>query len=163
MAGRTAYTDDTKAKVYAVLAANDGNIKRTARETHIPENTVRRWKEQFKLNPPPTDLVDKAVNAFLTTAEYVRDYALETLIAKIPMAKPSELITIVGVLDDKITRTKGLATSRVEAVVKLPSADDLRSILGPAVQAAIDSANTRQEEIIDGQIIEEAEIRTLPA
>jgi transposase-like protein len=49
---------EDKKRVYAALASNGGNVKRTARETSISTTTVRRWKEQFKENPPGEHLTD---------------------------------------------------------------------------------------------------------
>lgn len=163
MAGRSTYTEADRAKVFTVLAANDGNIKRTARETNVPENTVRRWKKEFISNPPDTEQVTVAVDEFLETAEVVRGFALEMLLVKIPIAKPSELITIVGVLDDKITRAKGLATQRTEHVLTLPTAEELRNVLGPAIQQAIIAAETRQDEIVEAEIVAEVDVMSLPA
>lgn len=158
------YTEADRAKVYIVLASNDQNVKRTARETGIPENTVRRWKQLFIQNGPPVieeDLV-RDVGDFLETAEKTRWKAIQVLDQKIPDAKPSELITIVGVLSDKIDRVKGLAIGRVEHVHALPSPDEIRESLGAALQGVLDAAQQRQHEIIDAEIVEQSQSGELP-
>lgn len=108
------------------------------------------------------EAVNQAVTAFSVDADRVRGKALAALEVQIDtgQAKARELITIVGVLDDKVTRARGLATSRTEHTIALPSADDLRAVLGPAVQQALDAAARRENEI-EGFIIEEAEVREL--
>lgn len=41
-----------RSTVYTTLLANEGNVKRTARDTGVNESTVRRWKREFETNPP---------------------------------------------------------------------------------------------------------------
>jgi transposase-like protein len=162
MAGRSAYTDADRARVYAVLLANDGNVKRTARETGYPENTVRRWKTQFTEDgPPPQDVVEEAVNTYVGNMERVRDLALVALETKIRNGelKGSELITTIGVLDDKTTRARGAATSRHEHVMTLPSAEDIKAVLMPAIQQGIDAAKERQADVLESVVVE---VRELP-
>ena len=65
MAGKSQYSDSDKARVYTTLLANEGNVKRSSRETGVPEATVRRWKNEFEENPPPVEVVAEAVADFL--------------------------------------------------------------------------------------------------
>lgn len=159
MAGRATYTEEDKARVFVALTANGGNIKRTSRETETPENTVRRWKHQWEAEgPPPEEVVASAVTNFATDAERVRNKALLEIERKLPEAKVGELNAVVGTLTDKINLIMGLATSRQEHVMALPSPDELRAILGPAVQAAIGRAASRQDDIVDAELVEPAAI-----
>lgn len=48
---RPRHSEDVKARVYAALLVNGGNVKRTARETGINATTVRRWKRSFTSDP----------------------------------------------------------------------------------------------------------------
>lgn len=156
MAGRATYTETDKARIYAVLLANGGNIKRTARETTTPENTVRRWRDEWKKSGPPDEkAVTAAVDSFVADAERVRGSALAIMEAKLPEAKVGELNAVVGTLTDKINLIRGVATSRQEHVMALPSPDQIRDTLGPAIRDAIAMASVRQEEIIDAEIVEE--------
>lgn len=155
MAGRSAYTDADRAKVYVVLQAHNWMVKRAARESGFSESTVRRWKAEFQAgNVPDQDSIDAQVDEFVSDAEVVRAEALAILRDKLPEAKPSELITVVGVLDDKIVRAKGLATSRNEHVLQLPSREEMAELLGGAVEGAIAAAQRRQAEIVDADVVE---------
>lgn len=157
---RATYTDADKAQVYVVLTTNDGNVKRTARDTGVPENTVRRWKKEWAENgPPSTESVERAVGEFLDEAVELRGMALEALRRKVVLlledpksVKVAELTTLMGVLDDKITRASGLATSRTEHVHALPSGDELVAPLLEAFKAV--QQLTQQRE---GEVIEDAE------
>lgn len=148
--------------MYVALVSSDWMVKRAARESGYSESTVRRWKAEFKSgNLPAQEAVDAQVDGFLGDAEAVRGEALAILREKLPEARPSELITVVGVLDDKITRAKGLATSRVENVHALPSREEMAELLAGAVEGAIAAAQNRQREIVETFV--PAERPALPA
>jgi transposase-like protein len=162
VAGRSTYSDEDKGAVLAVLAANGGNIKRTSRETGVAEGTLRYW---IKKAPPSDETVQAAVLEFVSRAEAIRKMALDELEKSIETGKVSarELITVVGVLDDKITRAKGLPTQRTEQKLALPSREELASLLGGFVQGAIQMAEQRDEEIVDAEYAEVPEPRALPS
>jgi transposase-like protein len=50
MAQKRQYTEDDKATALAALAANGGNIRRTARELNIPATTLRKWQAGTGVN-----------------------------------------------------------------------------------------------------------------
>lgn len=164
MSGRSKFTDEDRAYVYVTLASNDGNVKRTSRETGVPEQTVRRWKAEFEENPPPMDVVEKQLDESVADMERVEKLALRELERKIRAQelKGSELITVIGVLNDKRTRAQGLATSRTEHRVALPSREEIAELLGGAVASAISAAEQRQEEIVDAEIVEPKELLPAP-
>ena len=59
----------------------------------------------------------EAKDEFVKNASRVRDKALERLEQVIEHSdKPRDLATVVGILDDKLTRAKGMPTSRTENV-----------------------------------------------
>lgn len=163
MAGKRTYSDDDLAKLYVALTANEGNVKRTARDTGVPESTVRMYKKEWEAEGPPSlEGVEQAVEAFTERAERVRDKALEAIEGKIPTGKIGELTTLVGVLDDKITRAKGLTLGRVEHVHSLPDAEVIRETLGAVFKGALQAAAQREEEIIDAEVVEEQSPKELP-
>jgi len=157
VAGRTQFSDEDKARLYTALAANDWNVKRTARETGFSISTVRRYRDKFKSNPPSTELVQAAVGEFVDDAERIRNLALAKLEEAIKSGdiKPRELVTTIGVLDDKITRAKGLPTHRTENVSTFPDRQELGQMLGEFMVGAIKAAEQRHEEIVDAEIVEE--------
>lgn len=44
------YTDEERASILAVLEVNGNNFDLTARQTKVPEQTLRRWRRQAHLN-----------------------------------------------------------------------------------------------------------------
>jgi transposase-like protein len=152
------FSDKDKAAVLATLAANGGNLKRTARECNVLPATVRRWRDQARAGQgPPEEAVQEAVTEFVSAAARVRDLALVSLEQKIREGslKGSELITTVGVLDDKIRLATGQPTSRTEAASALPPPDALRELMAGVVQGAIAAAERRHGEIVDAEIVRE--------
>ena len=153
MAGRTKYTEAQRAQVFVTLASHNQNVKRTAGELGMPVSTVRDMKRQFDSSgPPQEEYVTVAAGEFIKVAEQARDFALSTLLVKIPNAKPNELITIIGVLDDKLARARGLADRTVEHRHTLPSPDEIREAMTGVVQGAIAASKQREEDIIDAEI-----------
>lgn len=168
---RATYSDDDKARTYVVLTTNDGNVKRTARDTGFPENTIRRWKQVWEEEgPPATEAVEQAVGAFLDEAVELRGMALQALRAKVELllkdpdkVKVAELTTLMGVLDDKITRASGLATGRVEHVHALPPGDQLVAPLLEAFKAVRQLTEQRETQAIEDAEFSEVEPKALPA
>ena len=162
MAGRSTYSDEDKAAVLAVLAANGGNIKRTSRETGVAVSTVRNWSRG--LASPSSEKVQEAVDKFVDQAEKVRNMALDELERAIMTGevKDRDLITILGVLDDKITRAKGLPTQRTAHQHELPSREELALVLGTAIGGMIEAAEQRDEEIIEDAVYTVVPPRALP-
>jgi transposase-like protein len=157
VAGRTTYTEQDEARVYVVLTANNGNIKRTARETGVPESTVRNFKRKFETNPPAAEAVETEVSSgdYVTELTTVRKEVLTALRKEIPYMKGQQLAITLGILDDKLTRARGLATDRTEHVHTLPSPEEL-ALAGQMLAAgAIEAAKNRQREIADAEIREQ--------
>jgi len=165
MAGRATYTEDQKASVFVALAANEGNVKRTARDTGIPVSTIRRWRDEWQRleSLPSVDAVNEAMGDFADKAETIRWKALVELERQLSTAKPHDLIKVIGILDDKITRARGLADRTVEHRHVLPSAEEVRELVGSFAEATRQAALDRAEDIIDAEIVEQAPRRALPS
>lgn len=165
MAGRSTYTDAQKAEVYVVYAANEGNVKRTARDTGVPISTIRRWRDEWNRleSLPPAELIDVTIGDFTDKAESIRWRALVELDRQLQTAKPADLIKIIGILDDKITRARGLADRTVEHRHVLPSAEELRELVSGFAEATRQAALERADEIIEAEIVEQADLPALPA
>jgi transposase-like protein len=169
VAGRPQYDEVSRARVYTTLLANEGNVKRTARETGVPESTVRSMKKQFEENPPSLEAVEEAVGDFLTDAKRVRNKAVLEIERQIDgrELRGGALVATVGMLDDKITRVEGVVSkSQVDHVHHLPSAEEARGLLGGLLTGAIESGRVRQAELVDQGLqeqAEDAEFKALPA
>jgi transposase-like protein len=161
MSGQSRYSDEDKAAVLAALAANGGNLLRTAKETGVSRNTIRHWVQEA---PPPDETLQAAIDTFVSEATTVRNRALEKLKEAIesPDTKPRDLITIIGVLDDKVTRASGLPTSRTEHQNALPPREELKELLGTFVQVAVEAAEQRDSDIEDAAYVVVPQPRALP-
>lgn len=171
MAARRVYTDADRAAVKNALDVNEGNIKRTARDTGIPVMTVKGWVRKWEKGGLPAE-VSSALPAireeFVGNATRLRDKMLVRLEEKVDddMVNSKDLLIGVGVLTDKVRLVEGKSTSRTEhegAVGSLPVdqvrelfAGFARGIVEAAVQrdAAISSATG--EETIDAEWSEQA-------
>lgn len=163
---RRVYTPEDKAAAFVALRIHDGNIGRASRETGIPEQTLRNWRQEWETSGLPQEIeevAEKVADDIVSAYEHVRSLAVEQLSAALRRGdvKPRELATIIGILDDKIVRAKGLATSRQEVVHTLPDAKVVREIMTSLVRGALEAAAERDQElleadIIDGEIIEQA-------
>lgn len=147
------YSEEDRARAYVIFVSNNENVKRTSRDTGVPEGTLRGWMRSWAAGEiPDTQEVAIVAGEFVEDASRVRDKALIELERKIPDATPSALVATVGMLTDKINLTKGLATSRTETVHALPPAQDIAEVLGAALQRALQAAQERDMEIIDAEI-----------
>lgn len=167
MARRT-YTTDDRARVHTLLVVHDGNVERTARESGVPAQTVRDWKAKWAKEGPPPEVSEAAVDVatdFVNQAMGTRFEAIVLLRAKLGEASPRDLATVIGILDDKITRAKGLATGRVEHVhtPQLPPPEELGPMLGNYLERALGAARRRDAAVtIEAREVEPGRYETLP-
>lgn len=161
------YDDAAKAKAYVVLTANDGNIKRTARETGIPESTLRAWRTDWQNDGPPNledPVVAEAVTGFIDEAKEVRGLALDVIRKKLVLLQDNpkdvnvaQVTTLIGILTDKIDRAAGLDPgSRVDHYHHLPAPEELRALMATYVEGTAELAAQRDAEIVDAEIVEQA-------
>lgn len=160
MAGKSRYSDADKGRVYVALQINEGNIERTHRETGVPAQTIRDWRKQWERDGVPPEIVqaaDDATDNFVEDAVRVRNKALRELERQVDgqEMKGRDLIVAVGVLDDKLTRAKGLPTSRSEQTVVAIDAAQVRAQLTGFVRGALEMAREREADIIEVEAIEE--------
>lgn len=156
---RATYTDADRAKVYVVLTTNEGNVKRTARETGVPENTVRSWKKYFEENgPPDLEQVGEAATEYVADATRVANKALARMEEMIDAKEGTlaQVTTAYGVLRDKIDRANGLSLGQVEHKLSLPSPEEIRESLAALVAGTVEKARQRQSEIVDAEVVEQA-------
>lgn len=157
MAGRGTYSSEDKARAFVLLKANDGNLKRTARDMGVPPGTLRRWRSDWETEPPAVAEVEQAANDFFEVADRLRLKALARIERMIDAdeGKMGELNAVAGTLTDKIDRARGLATSRIEHQHHLPPADELRALLVPYMQNMQRLSEARDAEIVEAEIVEQ--------
>lgn len=164
------YTDEDRARVYMELQIHDGNIKRVARETGVPETTVRNWKENWERDGVPDAIQQMSADVaheFADEASMVRGVALKQLEAKVRKGEGSvkDLAVTIGILTDKIDRARGVAKKNDEPArpSELPSADVLRELARGVVRGALDAVALRDQEIEEAEIVEQAPQALLPS
>lgn len=120
-------TKEEKAYTLAVLYSNDGNIKRTARETGVHESTIRDWRNKQEKNPDPVieelmrdagnDIIIKG-NKIIGLSQTILIHSMETIWKEIREGTRSlspadavKLSTVGAIWTDKVVRAQGKPTS----------------------------------------------------
>lgn len=158
---RREYSSEDKARAYVVLTSNEGNLKRTARDTGIPEPTIRRWRNEWESGGPPSlESLEEAVTDMVAQAEKIQDLALQRIKERLEsddikqQGTLPQLATVYGIVTDKLDRARGIGTTH-EHKLTLPSPDEIRATLGALVENVQAGHVVREEEIEDAEIIDE--------
>lgn len=108
---RRHYSDETRAAALAVLKANGGNVARTARETDVPEATLREWRQAPDRAAPTEVRAQKEADlADLYEAEIRAVF--EAAGMKRGDASWSALMVGLGILTEKHQLVRGEPTER---------------------------------------------------
>lgn len=164
MAKRT-YTDQDMANVYCALQVNDSNVARSARDTGVPESTVRDWRATWERDGGAPDHIIElaAVSAANVVIDLtrVRDKAIAELERMIDSGevKPAQLVATIGMSEDKIRLAKGLATSRSESVRVEIDPKEIRDQLASYIRDAAALADQRDKDINEGEGAEIIQLR----
>lgn len=158
---RRLYTPEDKARVFAALTANEGNVKRTQRETDIPEQTVRDWKKAWERNGVPAvveSAILPAINDSLGQLERVRNKALDVAEERLddPKTSAKDATWIAGVMTDKIRLLRGEATSRTEHVSTGPTPEEVGEQIAHYLEQAVRAQELREADIVDAEYTEQA-------
>lgn len=161
------YSAEDKAAIVATLAANNGNVKRTARELEVPEQTVRDTKRTQEQRNLPTAVAEAVPVIALDMADRVktvRDRLLTEIENQVERGelKGSALVTAFGILFDKARILDGLATDRKEVVNTGPSPEELAKEVASYIGRTLAAGSQRDEEIQDAEWSEQAD-PALPA
>lgn len=151
---RRTYNDNDRARVYAELTINEGNVKRTARHLELPVSTVRHFKTRWEaegLSPGEEAQLPAVIDDFVVAAERVRDKALLALEIKVEdgTLTGAALVATIGMLQDKVRAIKGLDVKRVEHTLELPNADEIRGLFSGVIGELVGAAHSRAVEIED--------------
>jgi len=151
---RRTYSDRDKAVVFAELQVNEGNVKRTARNTGIDQSAVRRWKLEWEAKGVPdavTAEVELVASDFISDAVRIRGKLLQHLEQVLDSGQRAtipQLVTGIGVLSDKIRAYEAITeTTRVEHTLALPPVEELRELFSGLVVGMLDAARSRAAEI----------------
>ena len=147
---RVQYTEPEKAQAFVIWVSTDYNMFRTSKDTGIPQSTIRNWIRDWKQekNIPELEAVEQQVDDFIAEADIVRFRALRRIKEVLPEAGPQQLgslVTVVGVLSDKIDRVKGLPNQRVQHTVDTTSVD---ATLSKFLDGLSELSKNREDELV---------------
>lgn len=101
------YTDEERASILAVLEVNGNNFDLTARQTKVPEQTIRRWTKEAHLNklvpPKKEELADRL--------EELAHSLVDAIPGKVTMAPLQQVATTLGIVTEKMLLLRGEPTS----------------------------------------------------
>lgn len=151
---RKTYTDRDRAIVWAELTVNEGNIKRTARNTGYDIGFVRRCKQAWEQDGVPESVVEAAapiVSSFMEDAIRIRGkllIKLEESLDRGDRATIPQLTTGIGVLSDKIRAYESISeTRKVEHTIALPPPEELEQLFAGILTGVLGAARKRAAEI----------------
>jgi hypothetical protein len=142
---RRRYTDEDRSTALVVLAANGGNIERTARELGIPRTTLQRW-DQGTAHPEAAANAAPKKEALANLLEGLVYDALGVLPGNLASANARQLMTIAAVAVDKMLLLRGLPTQINQHDLSALSDDDLDRELAAAETALAQAAHRRALE-----------------
>jgi len=131
------YSDEEKANALAALAANAGNIERTARELSIPASTLQHWANG-NVHAQVTNLRDQKKGVLAEGLEDVAWRLLEGVTpAKIAETDVRELLTAVGIAVDKMQLLRGKPTAIGKHDFSGVSDDELDKLIATEERAIV--------------------------
>jgi transposase-like protein len=167
MERRSKYSSSDRAVVYAALEANEGNIKRTARETGYAISTVRDWKTKWEREGVEQETVDAlpaVVGDFVDDATRVRNKLLMRLeqLADKGELTGREIVPALGMLTDKIRAYKGLDNVKEHHhVVEVPALAEMQARLETALGQLVNVGQRRQQVLDEVVDLEPSQYREL--
>lgn len=168
------YSVEEKAAAWTQIQVNEGNVKRAASDLGIPYTTLRDWWQVWQREGVPQTImehVEKATESFIHRAERIRrtlldqiEERLETEQGKIPM---KDLYTLMGILTDKIDRSRSLKVARsgdnrTQIAINVFSQEDAKDLFNNLVTRAVDAASDRQQVISEVVDEEQSPYKELP-
>lgn len=137
--GKREYTEAEKGVFLARLAANGGNVKKTARETDVSESTLRDWRDGKGVSPVVHEVAE-AVKADMARGIHIVMGAVLTAIpGKLADASAAQLGVLFGILADKYAALTAAGQKQNDGPT-LPDAERLARLA-----ALFDAARARRD------------------
>jgi transposase-like protein len=95
------WSEADKATTLAVLAANAGNLTKTARQVGIPKATILHWRNGQRVNPDTLRKADQKKRDMADMFEELARAALPVALKDLPNASASQATTIAAIAIDK--------------------------------------------------------------
>lgn len=108
------YTDDERAAALAALAANGGNVFRTAAQLGIPATTIKNWAKGYR-HPEAAEMGEQKKGPMADALEAVAWKLLDSIPSKIAKATLAQVSTSMGISIDKARLLRGEPTNIEES------------------------------------------------
>ena len=137
----TRYDENQRASIMAALDANGGNVRQTARETGVPEATLRAWKNG-RAKPVSRRLYAEKVGDLRGGLLELAVALVDTAVTKAASGEGNiqQVVTALGIVFDKLQLLDEQPTERI-AVVNESLTDDERTA---RTAALFDAARARR-------------------
>ncbi|HYD00890.1 MAG TPA: hypothetical protein VEB22_06650 [Phycisphaerales bacterium] len=126
-AGKRQYSDSDKATALAALDANGGNVRRTARETGIPEKTIADWRDGRGVVPEVAEIREEKKEALGDVFERVSRLYLERALSEdaVSETKGKDAVIAAATAADKMQLLRGRPT----AIIAQSAKDALAAVM----------------------------------
>lgn len=140
MAKKRRYSDDERAAAVAAVAANGGNVERTAELLGIPESTLRQWVKGDR-HPEAAVMSDGKKGELADRLEAIAWKLADAIPGKIPATGLQQLATTLGIVVDKmqLLRNRPTTINRAERATD----DDLGSLTDDELERRLAEARSR--------------------
>lgn len=102
-----AHSDAQKAEALAALAANGGNVARTARQIGVPATTLTKWSKGVNVNGDVTEKGEEKRIGLADRLETLAHQIVDRLPEKFDDATAQQLATTLGITVDKMQILRG--------------------------------------------------------
>lgn len=113
MGERRRYSDDERATALAALAANGGNVERTAAQLAMPRKTLASWAKGER-HPEAAQLCQGKKGPMADALDAIAWKILDSLPGKIASAPLAQSMTALGIAIDKARLLRGEPTDITE-------------------------------------------------
>ena len=104
------FTEDDKAAALAALAANAGNVSKTARDLGIPRTTLSRWSNGERITDGVTAKAHVKKSALADELESLARILVGAMPEKVADATLQQSATALGITVDKMQVLRGEST-----------------------------------------------------
>lgn len=138
------YSDDDRAAALAVLASNNGNLSRTARETGVPRTTLIKWSREPDRAAPSTTRQEKAFDLLALFRDELGE-VFKAMGRRRGQAHYSDLSRAAGIYTDKMMAlSNSMPTQQVDITTggkPLDTDPDVRTARILAIMAKVNMAD----------------------
>ena len=113
------FTEDDKAAALAALAANAGNVSKTARDLGIPRTTLSRWSNGERITDGVTAKAHVKKSALADELESLARILVGAMPEKVADATLQQSATALGITVEKMLLLRGEATGNTAMTIEV--------------------------------------------